>query len=327
MKAQSAIEFITAYSWAFLLIILAAFVAFYYLSSQQPKPECNFGVDLPCPSFQFFKNSSGGMRLLFQLSNGMGKEVSFRGNQIITVQNIGKSGLNNYSGICRGYADMIKGGDPVFCAFNITDKEMMPSTGKNVKFSVTLNYTDCETAPNYPLGCDAGLNRNPRGAITTPLELRPVGLTSYCGDGFCTSPENYTNCPWDCEPPKPTFVFISSTSDCMTQTRMHTDKIQITVTVQDQNHQLMKDVPVVIFLQDDVNPGTTQHIQYTITPLLLKTDSSGVAHANFTWDSCTPQIPICFPLFTLGASAGSASGFDPECSYLSSGDASASGCC
>ncbi len=199
-KAQSAIEFITAYSWAFLLILLVAFVAFYYLSSQQPAPQCNFGVGMPCQTFKFFKNSSGGMRLVFQLNNGMGKVITFNGTQTVNVTNVGKTGTNSYAGYCWGTGTIVREGDTVYCSFNITDTDVIPSINKNVKFDVALNYVDCETSPNYPNSCVGGLNRTSHGAITATFEARPAGTPSYCGDGVCTAGETCSSCPADCGP-------------------------------------------------------------------------------------------------------------------------------
>ncbi|NYZ79281.1 hypothetical protein H0N99_03985 [Candidatus Micrarchaeota archaeon] len=202
MKAQSAIEFITAYSWAFLLILVVGFIAFYYISVQQPSPQCDFGTELQCQSFQFVKNSSGSMRLVFQLNNGMGKAVSFTGNQIITVTNIGKSGVNSYTGSCWSNGVIVRGGDPVYCTFSITDSDVIPSLNRNVKFDVALNYVDCETSPDYPVDCYGGLNRTYRGAITAPFEARPSGVASFCGDGTCDAAHGETcaSCTQDCGP-------------------------------------------------------------------------------------------------------------------------------
>ncbi|MCX6776889.1 MAG: hypothetical protein NTY73_02900 [Candidatus Micrarchaeota archaeon] len=198
-KAQLAIEFITTYSWAFLLILLVALVAFYYLSSQQPAPQCNFGADMSCQTFKFFKNSSGNMGLVFQLSNGMGKVITFNGTQTINVTNVGKTGTNSYTGYCWSTGTIVQGGDPIYCSFNITDTVMVPSINKNVKFDVVLNYVDCETSPNYPNSCVGGVNRTSHGAITATFEAPPAGM-SYCWDGVCTADEACDSCPADCGP-------------------------------------------------------------------------------------------------------------------------------
>jgi hypothetical protein len=199
MKAQSAIEFITSYSWAFLLIIIAVFLAYYYITAQQPKPECRFGTDIPCTSFQFFKNSSGGMKLIFQLSNGMSKVITLNGTPTINVTNIGKAGSNIYNGSCWSNRAMIQSGDSIYCSFNITDNDSVPSINKNVGFDVAFNYIDCETSPNYPRNCTGGMNRTAHGSIFATFESRPSGFT-YCGDGICNASQGETcaTCPYDC---------------------------------------------------------------------------------------------------------------------------------
>jgi hypothetical protein len=196
LKAQSAIEFITSYSWAIILLLLAVFVVFYYLSAQQPTPKCDFGIDLPCPSFKLFQNTTGDIRFVFQLNNGMGKAIAFTGAQI-TVNNIGNNGVNNYTGTCWGNSGIIKGGDPVYCAFDITDTAVIPPANRVQSLDVALSYVDCETSPRYPTNCLGGLNRTVHGTVTATFEVRPTGVV-YCPDGVCNAGETYLNCPIDC---------------------------------------------------------------------------------------------------------------------------------
>lgn len=198
MKAQSAIEFIMAYSWAFLLLLIVAFLTFYYLSAQQVPTRCDFGNDLPCQSYKFVQNSTASMRLIFQLSNGMGKTVNLSGTQKITVTNVGNTGVNTYNGTCWSSSAMVKGGDAIYCAFNIINASVVPSIHRNIQFDVALGYTDCETSPDYPYDCIGGLNRTAHGIITATFEALPAGVTTYCGGGTCTGGETCSSCPADC---------------------------------------------------------------------------------------------------------------------------------
>ncbi|NYZ79056.1 hypothetical protein H0N99_02815 [Candidatus Micrarchaeota archaeon] len=197
MKAQSAIEFITAYSWTIILLLLAVFVAFYYLSAQQPMLKCDFGTDLPCLWSKLFQNTTEDIRFAFQLNNGMGKAIAFSGTQQITVNNIGNNGVNNYTGICWGNSGIIKGGDPIYCAFDITDTAIIPPTNRVVPLDIALSYVDCETSPKYPTSCLGGLNRTVHGTVTATFEAHPTGVV-YCADGVCNGSKNYLNCPIDC---------------------------------------------------------------------------------------------------------------------------------
>ena len=201
MRAQVALEFVTSYGWALLVLLVFVAVAYYLLSTRPVTPECNFGIEIYCRSYQFLKKSDGTMRLVAQLSNGMGKDISFyRKNQTITVQNVGKGGMNNYTGNCTGPAEIVRGGDLVLCIFDIVDTEAVPEVGRAAKFDVLLNYTNCQTDPRYPASCVNGTNKTMRGTITSVLESMPPVTEAYCMDSVCTPPENSTNCPWDCPP-------------------------------------------------------------------------------------------------------------------------------
>jgi len=332
MNAQVTIEFLTAYSWALLLVIVAAVAAYYFLSAiPQPAPECNFGNSFQCTTYQFIKNSDGTMKLTFQMTNTLGKTIwLYNKQQIITVQNIGKSGTNNYTGKCTGPADIVNRSDEILCVFNITDKEITPSVGKNVKFTVLLSYTNCDVS-SIPSLCTNGTNRSLQGHITSSLELAPSIVTPRCKDGVCNAGENYTNCPWDCSPPRPTTLVITSTADCACNfLDKDTGVYEINVTVYDQLHVPMKGVPVVIFPQDiEGFEDTVIHItSYTITPSLPITDSNGLARANFSWHSCDCCFWSCYyPLFCLAATAGDVTVCWPRCAMLTGSDAQSLGCC
>jgi len=334
MKAQVAVEFLTAYGWAMLVVILAIIAVYYFLSAQPtPPPQCDFGVEFPCRSYQFFKKNDGTMRLSVQLTNGLGQDIYlYRKKQTITVQSVGKSGINNYTGNCTGPANFVKGGDIILCLFDIADTQMVPPSGKNIKFSMLLNYTDCWADPSYPLFCNNGTNRSFYGTIQTSLELQPTVVGPQCMDGKCESPETYTSCPWDCEPPKPKTITVTSTSDCLNATPINV-LIEINVTVKDQYNHYMNGVPVLIFLYDGFEVGTAA-ISYTLTPSIPITDANGLARANLTWyDCCVSGRPCISPFycnmfgFYIRATADSVTATDPSCSWLKGSDLSSRGCC
>lgn len=331
MKAQAAIEFLTSYGWALLAVIALALFAFYFLSTlQQTPPQCDFGSEFPCKQYQFFKKPDGTMRLTFQITNGVGKDIKlYNKKQVLMAENVGKSGSVNYTGNCTGPADIVKPGDVILCIFDINDKQVVPSVGKAVKFSVLLNYTSCLPSA-FP--CANGTNRTFYGKIVKDLELMPAGIAPYCMDGTCntTAGENYTNCPWDCPPPRPKTVVITSTADCAYNfLDKDTEVYEINVTVYDKDGIPLKGVPVFIFPQD--SPGfedTVIHItSYTITPPLPITDSNGLARANFSWHSCDCCFSSCYALFDLAATAGDVTVYWPHCAMLNRSDVQSLGCC
>ncbi len=73
-KAQAALEFLTTYGWAFLviLIMIGALAYFGILSPSKILPSrCNFGSELQCLDFQI--NSSG---LKVRLKNSVGEPIT-----------------------------------------------------------------------------------------------------------------------------------------------------------------------------------------------------------------------------------------------------------
>jgi len=329
MKAQVALEFITTYGWALLTILLLALFAFYFISAKPANPKCDFGLSLDCSSYQFFRKTDGTMRLKLTLVNGMGKVISFwapSGSgyvlvpQTITVSNIGKSGVNTYTGNCTGPSIYIKNGDLISCNFNIPDKSNVPDVGRMVSLDAALKYTMCETDSMYPVRCN-GDNRTAHGSILTPFE---AGINySGCMDGVCTLPENYTTCPWDCTPPYPASLSVIGTDDCAWDwLDKDTEFDQINVTVYDQYGHLLPGAAVKIYPMDiEGFDPVVQHItSYTVDPPIAITDSNGVATATFRWHACD----CCFPsymcgfgaIFQYAAISGQAYGIDQSCAVL-----------
>jgi len=305
MKAQAAIEFVTSYAWALLVIIVMAVSAYYFISvTQQTPPQCDIGVEFPCRSYQFFEKSDRTMKLVLQVTNGIGKDIVLSDKkQTITVQGAGKVGINNYSGTCVGSADTVKSGDTILCIFNITDKEVVPEPGKTLKFDILLNYTNCAADPLYPASCAQGTNRTASGHITSPLEILPSSVAPRCMDGNCDSPqENYSNCYWDCssQAPRPAGVTLyMSVPKCASDIPPN-NKVQIFTIVNDQYEHPMNNTVVQLSMQDD--PGfpcgsysgsyicsSPQCTTSTILPNPIITNSTGNASANFSYSWCSSQ--------------------------------------
>jgi hypothetical protein len=343
MKGQSALEFVTTYGWAFLAIMLVVVATYYFISLKPVNPSCDFGPTASCSSYQFFKKTDGTMRLRMTMANGMGRAISFwvpdpsgSGyillNQTLTVSNIGKSGVNNYNGNCTGPAIFVKNGDMISCSFDIPDTNAVPDVGKFAKFDLSIHYIACETDPLYPARCN-GDNRTLHGSIVTPFEAG-LNYSSYCMDEVCDAGENYTNCPWDCEPPYPKSLTVTSTANCSWSDRLYKDNEsdQVNVTVYDQYSKPLPGVQVKIYPEDmPAFPGVVQHITaYIVNPPTAVTDSNGHATATFTWHACNCCFPssICgFPVFRYAAVSGQAYGHDTSCAVLDGSSFDGMQCC
>jgi hypothetical protein len=331
MKAQAAIEFVTSYAWALLVIIVMAVSAYYFISAtQQTPPQCDIGVEFPCTSYQFFEKSDRTMKLVLQVTNGIGKDILFYNKkQTITVQGAGKAGINNYTGICVGPAEIVKSGDTILCVFNITDKDVVPEVGKISKFDLLLNYTNCAADPLYPASCAQGTNRTASGHITSPLEILPSPVAPRCMDGNCDFPqENYTNCPWDCPPPRPTHIYLSLPSEiCSFHPAELSENVPVFVYVLDQNTppKPMNNTLVQITAQDDPYfpcslylCTSPQCLTYTITPSVIMTNSTGNATANFSYSWCSKTCASGYFIFNIVATAGTVQSHDIICILESS---------
>ncbi|MEM3555491.1 MAG: hypothetical protein QXF56_02135 [Candidatus Micrarchaeia archaeon] len=325
MKAQAGIEFLTSYGWALLAVIVFIVFVFYFISTLQQTPtECNFGMEFPCTSYQFFKKTDGTMRVVLKLTNGVGRDIMFYDKrQVLTVENVGKSGVNNYTGNCTGPADIVKTGDVILCIFDIKDKQVVPSVGKSAKFSVMLNYTSCGVGALF---CINGTNRTSYGKVVTNLELMPAGVAPYCMDGVCNAAlgENYTNCGWDCPPPRAKYItvlvncsdpFIDS---CSTWECNLTKPLKIYINVKDQFNSPMKNIPVFLYLRNNPsycdNCADPECLYYTIDPNPTFTDTSGSALSNLFVHWCSDTCGVSSILiFDLVAATETATGFDSPC--------------
>ena len=213
-KAQAAVEFLTTYGWAilFLIIIISfAFYSGYFNIDRYLQTQCIFSPNFQCATYKFVQINSNNLTLVFQASNGLGFDIYFaNGSALLLAENIGKTGKTNYTGTCYRnlpYSQLVRPGDLITCVINITNAEVVPTIGKNLNLQVKLNYTNCNTAPNYAKtgNCSGGSVYELSGSIRTPLEQK-VTLAQYCGDGICnrTILENYFTCPvppGDCPAP------------------------------------------------------------------------------------------------------------------------------
>ena len=205
-RAQAAVEFLTVYGWVILLALVA--IAFlYYYGMFDPmrfvQKQCNFQTGFGCVTYRFEKIDPTTMRLMVELYDNFDYDISFQPNStIIKTENIGKTGKANYTGNCTPtYPAIIKPGQRATCIFYITDTQAVPSLGKNSVFKIEMNYTICDTDPNYLVNgsCSAGSTYGTAGSIVTPMEsYSPLSL--YCGDELCNSSigETLTTCPADC---------------------------------------------------------------------------------------------------------------------------------
>ncbi len=100
MQAQSALEFLTVYGWAFIIIALFISIVFVFVSSKgvstYAPSSCYISPELPCIAAYLSSNSIGSFAVV-QFTNQLGTKMSFPANSIIFKPTLASS---NYTGNC-----------------------------------------------------------------------------------------------------------------------------------------------------------------------------------------------------------------------------------
>ena len=77
VKAQAALEFLTTYGWAFLviLVMIAALAYFGILNPSKLLPDrCNFGTEIECMDYKITSGDAGSINL--RLKNNVGETIT-----------------------------------------------------------------------------------------------------------------------------------------------------------------------------------------------------------------------------------------------------------
>ncbi|MCX6776325.1 MAG: hypothetical protein NT130_05770 [Candidatus Micrarchaeota archaeon] len=205
-KAQTAIELLTVYGWVVLLILVVFIVAYYsgYLDFKNVLPQyCSITPTMSCSTYKFgFMPDGKTMTLLYKVVNGVGYDIYFSNSSVsLTVDNIGKAGKNVYNGTCYPNSVPIRPGNPISCIVMISDTDVVPAVGKNLDFSLSMKYRNCEASESYKINrnCSTAPEYTIGGAIRAQLEPKGASLFG-CGDEICeyVLGENPDNCCGDC---------------------------------------------------------------------------------------------------------------------------------
>ncbi|HHE36554.1 MAG TPA: hypothetical protein ENL16_01940 [Candidatus Woesearchaeota archaeon] len=137
-RGQAALEFLTTYGWAFLviLIMIGALAYFGILSPGRFLPErCNIGPEFTCDEYQV-TNSDGTLRIKF--TNNVGETID---SVTVTKCWWAQEELNTSTGgiTVVGGSGPYKAGDAVEinCAF---DNTLFPPVGAKMKFGADITY-------------------------------------------------------------------------------------------------------------------------------------------------------------------------------------------
>ena len=156
MKPQSAMELLSTYSWA--LLIIALFVSTVFLLSGSKPPSsylsssCNIEPLLPCAQTLLtqYGGPSSPIHFIVAFTNELGVPISFAPNSInVTTTGIGVPGTEHSLGACTpSYATE---GAHILCTANITGT-VQPALGSQTSATFLISYDICKN----PSSCTSG---------------------------------------------------------------------------------------------------------------------------------------------------------------------------
>ena len=147
LKQQSALELLTTYSWA-LLIIAIFIAAVAVINSARPATNylassCSIEPLLPCTQTLLTYNTISPIKFTVLFQNNLGETMYFPLNSInITVTNIGNKGVSYSLGNCT--PSLALQGNPVLCSAYIPGT-FKPSIGAQETILFSLHYQLCRT--------------------------------------------------------------------------------------------------------------------------------------------------------------------------------------
>jgi len=157
-KSQAALEFLTTYAWAFLviLIMVGALAYFGVLSPSKLLPDrCNFGSEISCDKNRMIVNNLNDNTLTMVLTNSFGTAVIVRDTTTVTTDVIG-------TGICK----------PQVAALGGTPADILPA-------GFTWNS---DTAITFAADCVTGTILVEKEKIKMGIEI--VYYAASAGDAY-----------------------------------------------------------------------------------------------------------------------------------------------
>ncbi len=148
-RPQSALELITTYSWAFLILALVIAVVFILIGTRPASgylaSQCSIQPLLPCTqSIITTYNSIVPIKYTVLFINNVAPALFFPVNSfVVTTSGIGKSGTNSFKGNCT--PQFALEGDEVVCAAAISGT-LISSVGSSVTTDFNTTYEICSTA-------------------------------------------------------------------------------------------------------------------------------------------------------------------------------------
>ena len=149
IKAQAALEFLTTYGWAFLviLVMISALAYFGILKPSNILPDkCILGSEIECQDYVISSGTTGGIKL--RLKNNLGDTINIIGMNASTEQNISKSVCNvPEADLPTSWkSSSVEEVDFSNCNFD----NVGLSSGDKGKVFITITYHLSKTSPSFP---------------------------------------------------------------------------------------------------------------------------------------------------------------------------------
>jgi hypothetical protein len=156
-KGQAALEFLTTYGWAFLviLVMISALGYFGILNPDRFLPErCNVGPEFACVEYAVYNNGT----LIIILSNSVGQTLQDMEVNRIQLRNaIGPAtslcNATSTNGTAIAPGNTIRAGEniQVLCNLNSTYTDLFGSVGGKVRVDLDLTYLALGLSLNRPV--------------------------------------------------------------------------------------------------------------------------------------------------------------------------------
>ena len=346
---QSAVELLSTYAWAFIIIaILVATVGIYislgagarYLPSQ-----CNIQPLLPCPQSSLSHTTSNQISYKILTINNLAPYMYFTANGFtVSSEGINPSSPQNYTGSCE--PAIAAKGDEVICTVNIPSTNA-PPIGSSVNLEFSLKYQIClssavsscglsqytSTGASFqPLSAYASnlykltLLSNPNSTIVINGQ-RYIATTSgayiYLPFGsyiiYSIPPQGYSFAGWSASP-SPTNITISSQSAQNTTMRLIgnstlTALINAITLVSTSTTTIIPGLPTSTTTTTSTTTSTSTTVITSTSTTVTTTSTTVTTTGYYTCNSCTRVTTgySCPSNCSNGVPCSGAGGTDVDC--------------
>jgi hypothetical protein len=176
LKQQSAIEFVTTYSWAILMISLfiavVVVLAMSKTSTNYLASTCTIQPSLPCSGTIFTYNSVNPLRFTMLFTNNLGVTMYFPLNDFnLTTTNVGNAGITYNIGNCT--PSIATAGTQVICRAAVAGS-LKPAVGSQTSAVFTISYQLC--SGNSQSKCQSTVYKSTGSSLQT---LSPSTINLY----------------------------------------------------------------------------------------------------------------------------------------------------